>query len=600
MENFQEVFESRKSEVWLYFRFSKATETAQCMLCFGRLSAKGSSTKGLITHLRCRHKVLLKTSAGNVDSGSSKISKLSDYNDGAERASLKQVISEQVAVYGLSFNQIAQNKPLLRAFAADGYEIPSSGNQVKNIVIKHHEELVEKMKQKFISLKQSNKRFSITFDETTTCNNKRYMNINVHSTEGVDCLGVIRIKGSMNADQAVSLVKERLQMFGLNLDSDIVATVTDAASIMLKLGKITSPIHVQCLSHGIHLAVCDVLYRTESSTDDESDSEDDCHPSLQLSLKDVVDKVRKAVKMFRKSPVKNDDALQPYVVESAGKEYRLLLDCRTRWNSLLLMLQRFYQFRKEIKLAMLQIDKKFNFSDGDLSLIKQLIEALEPFKASVNAVGSTSTDLLVAEKIVQFVINKLHHLDSNISRKLKESFVSRVKQRRNVSLIHLLEYLKRPSFIKESKDHLGAKIRRKPILDLATDLLQRLYPRADTRTISENSESCPSTSAYISIEDELHAFISKDTNENDSDDESPNVTSTDSKIVAQAMKLYEVSGKRPPCLDDLFDAVSTIIPTSVEAERAFSALGNFVTKSRNRLNDATVDALMFLRSYYKK
>ena len=132
MENFQEVFESRKSEVWLYFRFSKATETAQCMLCFGRLSAKGSSTKGLITHLRCRHKVLLKSSAGSVDSDSSKISKLS--NDGAERASLKQVISEQVAVYGLSFNQIAQNKPLLRAFAADGYEIPSSGNQVKNIV----------------------------------------------------------------------------------------------------------------------------------------------------------------------------------------------------------------------------------------------------------------------------------------------------------------------------------------------------------------------------------------------------------------------------------------------------------------------------------
>ena len=75
-------------------------------------------------------------------------------------------------------------------------------------------------------------------------------------------------------------------------------------------------------------------------------------------------------------------------------------------------------------------------------MIKQLIEALEPFKAAVNAVGSTSTDLLVAEKIVQFVINKLHNLDFNISRKLKESFVSRVKQRRNVSLIHLLEYLK--------------------------------------------------------------------------------------------------------------------------------------------------------------
>ena len=63
---------------------------------------------------------------------------------------------------------------------------------------------------------------------------------------------------------------------------------------------------------------------------------------------------------------------------------------------------------------------------------------------------------------------------------------------------------------------------------------------------------------------------------------------------------YETSKKRPENLEKLYAALKTIKPTSVEAERAFSALGYFANKIRNRLNDDTLDALMFLRQYYKK
>jgi len=42
-------------------------------------------------------------------------------------------------------------------------------------------------------------------------------------------------------------------------------------------------------------------------------------------------------------------------------------------------------------------------------------------------------------------------------------------------------------------------------------------------------------------------------------------------------------------------------PICVEAEaRAFSAAGLLCTKIRSRLNDATLDTLCFLRSYYRK
>ena len=64
---------------------------------------------------------------------------------------------------------------------------------------------------------------------------------------------------------AAKLVEERLECFGLNLKKDVVATVTDGASIMVKFGKDTSPQHVTCYAHAIHLAVCDVSYKIFNS-----------------------------------------------------------------------------------------------------------------------------------------------------------------------------------------------------------------------------------------------------------------------------------------------------------------------------------------------
>ena len=58
--------------------------------------------------------------------------------------------------------------------------------------------------------------------------------------------------------------------------------------------------------------------------------------------------------------------------------------------------------------------------------------------------------------------------------------------------------------------------------------------------------------------------------------------------------------ERPKNLNMLFQAFKTIKPISVEAERAFSAMGWFVTKIRNRLGDKTLDAMMTMRHIYQK
>ena len=57
-----------------------------------------------------------------------------------------------------------------------------------------------------------------------------------------------------------TLVRKRLAEFKINYDSHIFASVTDGASVMVKFARISSHEGQLCQAHGIHLAVCDVMY----------------------------------------------------------------------------------------------------------------------------------------------------------------------------------------------------------------------------------------------------------------------------------------------------------------------------------------------------
>jgi len=209
-------------------------------------------------------------------------------------------------------------------------------------------------------------------------------------------LGLSQVSGSVPAEKCVELLRSKLAAFGVNLDTDIVGICTDGASVMRKVGKLIGAEHQLCLAHGVHLAVQDVLYKridrtsiteasvectgTEADSDDvdqESDEEDDetheadaagaesngaafevdtCDAVSELSpqYQQIIAKVRRIVKMFCKSPVKNDCVLQKYVKEDhQGREFSLLMDCPTRWNSLLAMLSRFSMLRCSIQKAMI-------------------------------------------------------------------------------------------------------------------------------------------------------------------------------------------------------------------------------------------------------
>ena len=69
------------------------------------------------------------------------------------------------------------------------------------------------------------------------------------------------ITGSLFAEKIVDLVKNKLSNFNLSMKRRNIASVTNGASVMKKFGRLSSIEHQLCYDHGLHLAVCDVLYK---------------------------------------------------------------------------------------------------------------------------------------------------------------------------------------------------------------------------------------------------------------------------------------------------------------------------------------------------
>lgn len=151
---------------------------------------------------------------------------------------------------------------------------------------------------------------------------------------------------------------------------------------------------------------------------------------LSPKYRHIIDKVRKIVKLFRKSPVKNDSILQKYVKEDhQGKELSLLLDCPTRWNSLVTMLSRFSLLRTSIQKAMIDLKAPEQATDADFAVVDEIVAALEPVALAVQLLSRKDVNLLSAEAAIQFCVAQLHEQQSELGKVMAAALLSRVSDR---------------------------------------------------------------------------------------------------------------------------------------------------------------------------
>lgn len=649
-----------KSSVWSHFLRSKIKTTAKCKHCNKVLMCSGGSTSSLRNHLKKTHLISL-TDVDTIASSSSTHSvieqmeicgsnivqsptskkpqkqTISEYFTRQEQDSMELTISRMVTLDGLPFRVFANSADLIRLFKNNGHSLPTSANTIKNIVIKQSEVARQKIIAELSLLTKKGHKFSATADEWTSTRNRRYMNINIHSPflkspKKFVNLGLARLEGSATALKCAQTIENRLKMYHLQLE-DLTGLTTDGASVMVKMGRDLPVYHQLCYAHAIQLAILDVLYKDKSGVQNsiehipvnnfngsESDSDEDELDGISFeqdkrpvrlcsNYKHIIDKVRRTVKIFRKSPTKNDEVLQRYVLEEFGKDLSLQLDCKTRWSSMCNMLQRFIKLYYCIQKSLIDLKSDIRFTEEEVSFLKHVHEVLDVLKSVVEVLCQEDATLLTADVALKHMYMKLAQIDGELSNALQNTLRKRIGER-YLTVQGVLRYLDNANdFFKED---LVGSIFEKPSPESIRSVIMYLGAGKNkpgttdgTDTLELESEKSPSEGLdqkFLTFKEELLHKIKSTTKTNASTSTPLNAEAQKDDCVPEMiiceMALHENGGDRGKFLTRAYNYLLTIKPTSVESERAFSTAGYFCNKLRSRLNDSTLDALMMLRSYF--
>lgn len=82
--------------------------------------------------------------------------------------------------------------------------------------------------------------------------------------------------------------------------------------------------------------------------------------------------------------------------------------------------------------------------------LKNLRKALSPIKLSVEAMSRRDANLLQAESVIKFSLDKLKKLETNVSLRLYDALKERMISRRNTEAISTLKYLHDPASYKDA------------------------------------------------------------------------------------------------------------------------------------------------------
>ena len=634
------------SPAWEHFK-AKTPELAQCQLCTSVIGTKAGSTSGLLKHLRLLHKINYSVSspapAPVPAAQTSEHAKKRDAIRVDGPTASKQVkldfcklpiydinntLARLTAEDGFTFNGIANSSYLKHAMARDGMKLPKNPSIIRDHVLNFHQTVVDEIKHELEVKVLNGERFSGTTDEWTSIGGRRFLNMNLHGRHNyVRNLGLVRITGTFTAKKAADTMNAYLADYSIDMEKHVFAITADGAAVMKLCGELSAAEYQGCYSHALHLAVCDVLYESgagatdnEETNDDNGDDEngedddenesgdeeveDDAEfhiiedatdnalpPDFRADLQSAISHVRTDVKKFRRSP-KSNEVLQANVKASFGKELKLILDVKTRWNSLYDMLERYCKLRSCIVKTMIDIRAVSAVSEHEYGMCKSLCDALEPVKEVTKSICRNDATLVSADASIVFLLNELQNLKTDYAKQLHDAVKERIGERRHPTLVALAKYLLNPETISKVDPLTGLKVKKESLITLANSLSQKLFsthvPNAND-TIQEEEEAEPER--VLSVRERLQMSIESAVEE-PADRDLP-------KTLKEDFKLFEATKKRSEYLENLFNAVMTAKPTSVESERSFSVGGGFATKIRSRLSDKSLSALVMLKMYFK-
>lgn len=378
---------------------------------------------------------------------------------------------------------------------------------------------------------------------------------------------------------------------------------------MVSFGRLLKIPYLLCSNHSIHLAVTDKIFtkknpRTDVSPNGESDSneETDEESEHELEMYDIapvyhetIKKMRFIIKIFRYSPLKAG-VLETVQKNEGKKPLKLIHDVVTRWNSLVLAGKRFLEILPSVKKALNHKDIRADITwlDSDTKILEEVVNILDPARVATETLSDSKINLLVGEGILKFLMSETHaakaeHPESHLAKNFLEALKNRFQQRRNSSLNTLILYLSNHDVF---KNEYPLDLTSKSIaVKFGIDMMKRLFSEGDETSCQLLAQETQPTSA--NIYDRLKTSIGSVQHRNFQQ----NGTAADP--YKKSFEQFDRQHVRGPELDKLFEALMCIQPTSTQAERNFSLAAGIATAKRSRMAPEKLNALCFLKSYFK-
>ena len=209
---------------------------------------------------------------------------------------------------------------------------------------------------------------TLTLDHWSSCVGDQYSGYTCHFVDenmklNSYCLGCTVSTEGMTADVMHSELDAMLSSFGLSLNENVVAVVTDSAANMNSLGlRLIFDGHSwhDCLAHLLQLSV-------NSAFD------------LNEHYKCLMAKCRSIACFFNKSNVASK---QLFSFQSNNVQLKVIQDCKTRWWSTFAMVERIVRLQIPLQRMALADDNqlKITVTDSEWRQLKFITEVLEPFK----------------------------------------------------------------------------------------------------------------------------------------------------------------------------------------------------------------------------
>lgn len=218
------------------------------------------------------------------------------------------------------------------------------------------------------------------------------------------------------------------------------------------------------------------------------------------------------------------------------------------------------------------------------------MQVLYPAKLAVQFLSKKAVNLIECNTTIEFLLNQLDEQNSQLSQKVFLAIKEKIKKRRHDVLQSLILYLQDFNYLDRPSHFPMASVSN--MNQLAVKMMERLfYTQEESQTEFEEQEN-HNFSEQKSIAEQLADAIKSASK--------PTKTVPTKRVdFKNEMKIYAKTKTRTPILDRFLEGLKTIQATSVAAERRFSETNILISKIRNRLGDENINAIAFLKCYFR-